>query len=186
MKKITAALLAIFIAFTIATPFVYAATKNDLLGKAKATVFGKYISIASENSFRAIPMTAEQGDKLMVILDKALAYLGSDKGPSAHDYGDEAIAYILTLVAEACDIMECTFDFVPSDNPDHPGDIVFRVFDKNGNIVFRYDGDYPIEKTDSPDDGASANSNLYLIGGLVTALLAAGAFAASKKVKQIS
>jgi len=183
MKKGIAALLFIVLAFSVFAPFAMAATKDDILGEVKKSIYKNYLSIQMENSIRAIPLTAAQGDKLLDIVKRGIAYLPNTREPSAHAYTEAQMIYILALVDEACTYMGFTYDFKPSANPKHINDIVFRVYDQSGNVVFEYDGDL-IKKTDAPANTSQPDSNaVYLVLGSALILLAASGIFISKKAK---
>ncbi len=194
MKKIIMFLLSAFILASMVVP-ASAASEEQLIEKFKEISISKRLITEVENLAAAYDVTEEQGDRLMVLLERAKEILPEDKGPGytnpegyedyfgpeKHPYTEEQLEAVLDMISEACDILGFTYDFIPSENPMHESDVVLVIRDEEGRLAFQYDGDLikPLgevedEKSDAP----------LLVGGVSVFALAGLSVVAVKSKKK--
>ncbi len=136
-----------------------------------------------ENLSKTMTLTEEQCNALWPILQEVKALLPEDNGPSVwhgSNHGNTGRAYDAVVVARvmdhiraACKITGCTFvkSLVP--NPTHDVDIVFKLYDEDGTLIFEYDGDL-VKQTGSAE-GEGGLSVWLLYCGIAALVLAGGA-----------
>ena len=193
MKKIIAALLTVAVLLCTFVVPSFAATKADLLNEAAKAPIYKYVKAAVENAARNIEITEEQADQLMPLVKEAVALLSADNGPSMYDvkghknYTDAQLNAVMNIIKKACDILGFTYTFSSAASTKgseyHVGDIIFKVFDKNGKLVFSYDGDLVADTSAVAETDSAAW--VALTAASVVTLAAAAAFVfARKKVSE--
>lgn len=158
-------------------------TQEDLMEEFKTIPASHWVLADFENLSKTMTLTEEQCNALWPILQEVKALLPEDNGPSVwhgSNHGNTGRAYDAVVVARvmdhiraACKITGCTFvkSLVP--NPTHDVDIVFKLYDKDGILIFEYDGDL-VKQTGSAEEGKGA-STLLLYCGIAALLLAGGA-----------
>lgn len=190
MKKIFSVALALVLMMAMFVSSASAATKADLINAIKDDpILGHYDHVVNAvvNQMDNFDFTAEECDYLLDKFEEAKAIMASegDKGETAHLYSDEAMEAMAKLVAEVVDELGYTHTYVPSQNPLHAGDIVLRVFDENGVVVFEYDGDY-VKHTSEVVDTGVGNIGAYAALGGGVAILAIAVFFAVKGKKNVN
>jgi len=190
MKRTISALIAALLLFTVFAPLTYAATKNDIIGEVKKSVFSRHLTIQIENMLRSVSLTSEECDQVLIYVKDGLAFVKTDKGKTSHEYTTEEMDYIVALCAKICNYLGYTYEYVPSKNPKHVNDIVYKVYDKNGKLIFEYDGDLSElpKKTDEPfaeAESSGSSSNFLLIFGITMLLMTAGSVVISRKAEKL-
>jgi hypothetical protein len=194
MKKIFALLVAIVLLSVAVFP-ASAASKDELLEAFKEVSISKRVMTDLENLASAYDITEEQGDRLMVLVGQLKEALPEDKGPGyanpdgnedyfgteKYPYTEEQLDKVMGIIAEACDVLGFTYDFIASEDPKHPGDIKVVFYDSEGRLAYQYDGDL-IKKTDVVEE-ESESSVLLLVGG-ISVIALAGACVVLKKKEQ--
>ena len=194
MKKIITALLAVILLSAMLIP-ASAATEEELLEEFKKISISKHLITEVENLAANYDVTEEQGDLLMELIEQAKEAFPEDKGPGyanpdgyesyfgeeKYPYTEEQLDTAMGIVAEACDILNFTYEFVNSEKPMHDGDVTIVIRDSEGRIAFRYDGDI-IKPLGEVEDEKSAVP--YLFGGISVITLAGISFATLKLRKK--
>ncbi|MBR5272941.1 MAG: hypothetical protein IKU25_06085 [Clostridia bacterium] len=179
MKKFFVAVLAVVLMMTMFVGSASAATKADLVNKIKNdSIIGNYEHIVNivVNQMDNFNFTSDECDYLLAKFDEAKAIIeaaGGDKGSSAHSYDPVTIEQIVDIVADVVTTLGYTYEYLPSQNPLHTGDDVFRVYDADGIIVFEFDGDY-VKHTggEVASDNGKIMAGAALGGGVVVLALA--------------
>lgn len=188
--------LAVFCAAVIAlvfslTPAVaaYAYTQEDLLREFRTIPAAHWVLADIENLSETMQLSEEQCDALWPLLQRVKQLVPEDNGPSVfhgrnHNntgraYSAEVVAQVLDCIRQACRITGCTF--VKSLVPDqtHDIDIVFKLYDSRGKLIFEYDGD--LVKRTGGDVSESGNGLLFTGVGLF-AVAGCGVVFARKKI----
>ncbi len=148
------------------------ATVKEVLPEAYQS---KYLPML-ENVLKQIEVSAEQAQEVVSYVKAAAAAIESDKGVSLSEYTNAEQAAVLDNFDKACTVLGLTYKFEESENPQHVGDSIVKVYKADGTAVGAFDGE-GVKKTDAPE------SNLALVFALVGALaLAAGAGVYGKKL----
>lgn len=169
-------------------------TQQDLLEEFATIPASHWVYADIEKLSATMPLTEEQCNQLWPLLQEVKALLPTDNGPSVyhgsnHDntgraYSAEVVARVLDLIREACKITGCTFvkSLVPEQT--HDIDIVFKLYDSTGKLIFEYDGDL-VKKTGAEQENALQASEIgMLVAGVsFIALSAALAVVLAKKKK---
>ena len=177
MKKIITFLLMIVVLSAMLVP-ASAATEEELMEEFKKASISKHLLTEVENLAATYDVTEEQGDALMELIKKVSAAFPEDKGPGYHNpdgyedyfgevqrpYTEEQLNILMDAVADACEIVGFTYEFVPSEDPKHKADVTFVARDKDGRIAFQYDGD--VIKKLGEIDGQKESNVPYLVGGI--------------------
>lgn len=185
MKRFTVLILSLAIlAASFSVSFTASAyTQEDLLEEFKTIPASHWVLADIENLSRSMRLTDEQCDALWPILQEVKALVPEDNGPSVYHgsnhgntgraYSAEVVAKVLDYIREACKITGCTFvkSLVP--NPTHDIDIVFKLYDNEGKLIFEYDGDL-IQQTGSAEGEGSSSASPWLLYGGVAMLAVAG------------
>lgn len=187
MKKIIAVLTSVMLLVGMLAMCVSAATvtKSDLLNEAAKSPVYKYVKVSLENAARNVEITNEQAEEILPIVQRAVAILNEDHGPTeANDashvfYTQEQADGVIECIDEVCAILGYTWKMTPKANPVHPGDGIFQVFDQNGKLVYEYDGDAVADTSAAPV--SNADTWVYLSVGTVLLALGLAALAVSKK-----
>lgn len=183
MKKLISALLLVGLMLTVLCVPAFATDKSDLLDEmAKSPVY-KYISVAVENAARTVEITDEQAEKLLPIIQRAIAIVPADNGSTVYSsenglvYSYDQVQEVLGCINEVCAIMNYTYTFDSVSFKQHAGDIVFHLYDENGALIFSYDGDVVA------DTGLQDSNDSYglLAAGGALALLGVAVFVLLKK-----
>ncbi len=196
MKRFTVLILSLAIlAASFSVSFTASAyTQEDLLEEFKTIPASHWVLADIENLSRSMRLTDEQCDALWPILQEVKALVPEDNGPSVYHgsnhgntgraYSAEVVAKVLDYIREACKITGCTFvkSLVP--NPTHDIDIVFKLYDNEGKLIFEYDGDL-IQQTGSAEgEGSSSASPWFLYGGVaMLAVAGVGGVVAGKRFR---
>ncbi len=180
MKKILALVMAAILLVSMAVS-VSAATKADLLAAAAKSPVYKYVKVSLENAARTVEITDEEATAILPWVEKAVAIIGADKGPTAANesfiYSKEQIDGVLGCVDEICKILNYSYTLTPSTNPKHVGDSIFTVYNEAGKIVFQYDGDIVADTAAATE----IDTTLMALGAVTLLGLGAAAVAVSKK-----
>lgn len=164
-------------------------TQDDLLEEFKTIPAAHWVLADIEQLSENMKLTQEQCDALWPILQEVKAlvpedngptvYMGSNHGNQGRAYSAEVVAQVLDCIRAACKITGCTFvkSLVPEQT--HEIDIVFKLYNSDGVLIFEYDGDL-VKKTDSAESAtvsASEDGNAYgyLFAGIGALALAGGA-----------
>ena len=150
-----------------------------------------------ENLSRTMRLTEDQCNQLWPLLQEVKALLPTDNGPTVHAgtnngntgraYSAEVVARVMDLIRAACRVTGCTFvkSLVP--NPTHNMDIVFKLYDSTGKLIFEYDGDLIKQTGTDAAETAASVSPWYLYGGIgALAVSLAGTVFAGKRVRRVS
>ncbi len=197
MKKMLTLLLAVVVLAAMIVP-ASAASEEQLIEKFKEISISKRLITEVENLAAAYDVTEEQGDKLMVLIERAKEVLPEDKGPGyanpeghesyfgpeKYPYTEEQLEEVLDIISEACDIMGFTYDFVPSENPMHKNDIVFVLKDAEGRLAFQYDGDLIKPLGEVEEETAKKPSSAPFVYGGISVFALAGLSVAAVKSKK--
>ncbi|MBE6678473.1 MAG: hypothetical protein E7597_06740 [Ruminococcaceae bacterium] len=197
MRRFTVLLLSVAVlALSLsATMTASAYTQEDLMEEFKTIPASHWVLADFENLSRTMRLTEEQCNQLWPILQEVKALLPTDNGPTVHAgtnngntgrmYSAEVVAQVMDHIRAACRITGCTFvkSLVP--NPTHEIDIVFKLYDSTGKLIFEYDGDL-IKQTGTDVAGSTSTSSpWYLYGGMGALILSlAGAVFATKRVRR--
>ena len=195
MKKFVVLLLTLIVLSAMIVP-ASAATEEELIEEFKKASISKHLLTEIENLATTYDVTEEQGDALMELIKKVSAAFPEDKGPGYHNpdgyedyfgeekrpYTEEQLTVLMDAIADACEIVGFTYEFVPSETPKHKADVVFVARDKDGRIAFQYDGDI-IKKLGEIDSKKESNVP-YLVGGIGVLALAGIALPVSKLKKK--
>lgn len=190
-KKISSVVLALVLIAAMFVSSASAATKADLIAAIQNDdILGNYEHVVNSvvNQMDNFDFTSEQCDYLLEKFSEAKAIMAveGDQGQSAHEYSDETITAITDLVAEVVTELGYTHTYeYTKNNPLHDGDIVFRVYDNNGFVVFEYDGDV-VKHTDEAMVSNNGKISAYVAIGGGVALLAVAVFFAIKGRKSIN
>ncbi len=186
MKKIIAVLMSVMLLVGMLAMCVSAATvtKADLLNEAAKSPVYKYVKVSLENAAKNVEITDEQAETLLPIVQKAVAILDVDHGPTESNggksfYTQEQVDSVIECIDEACAVLGFTWKMTPKANGAFPGDGVFQVFDRNGKLVFDYDGDAVADTSAAPV--SNAYTWVYLSVGTVLLVLGFAVLAVSKK-----
>lgn len=190
MKKIFSVALALVLMMAMFVSYASAATKADLINTIKEDpVLSNYPHVVNAvvNQMDNFDFTSDECDYLLRKFDEAKAIMAAegDKGETAHLYTDETITAVTKLVAEVVTELGYTCTYTDSQKPLHGGDIVFRVFDEDGVVVFEYDGDY-VKHTSEAEISNGGNIGAYAALGGGVAILAVAVFFAVKGKKNVS
>ena len=154
MKKFITILFAIVLLSATLIP-ASAATKDELLEEFKKIPISRHLLTEVENLAANYDVTEEQGELLMKLIEKAKEAFPEDKGPGyanpegyesilgeeKYPYTSEQLDVVMDIIAESCEIMGFTYEFVNSERPMHKGDVVIIIKDTDCRIAFQYDGD---------------------------------------------
>lgn len=187
MRRITVFIVALaMLALSLCSSFSASAyTQDDLLEEFKTIPAAHWVLADIENLNKTMQLTEEQCDALWPILQEVKALVPEDNGPSVYHgsnhgntgraYAAEVVARVLDLIREACKITGCTFVKTLVPEQTHAIDIVFKLYNSEGVLIFEYDGDL-VKTTDSAEGTASGfTSSWYLFGGIGVLLLAGAA-----------
>jgi len=195
MKKLITLLLAVVILSAMVIP-ASAATEEEVLAEFKKLSISRYVWTEAENLAANYDATEEQLDVLLELVKNAQEAFPEDKGPGyaapdnadedyfgteKYPYTEEQLDTLMGIIAEGCDTVGFTYEFINSENPKHSGDVVLVIYDTEGKIAFMYDGDV-IKKLGEIDKEGSAVP--YLVGGISLIVLAGVAVAAVKFKKK--
>lgn len=184
MKKIIALVLSTVIALSVLAIGVSATTKADLLTEAAKSPAYKYVQVAVENAAKTVNITDEQAAQVLPYVQHAVAALNMDNGPTLwHKDTNLMYGYDLAAIVEAdifavCDILGYTYTFEDVANAKHAHDIIFKVFNADGKLIFAYDGDLVA------DTSAASDATLYLVAAV--ALLGLGVTAVILTKKKVN
>ena len=189
MKKIFSVVLALVLMMAMFVSYASAATKADLINAVKNDpILGNYPHVVNAvvNQIDNFDFTAEECDYLLEKFEEAKVIMAAegDKGETAHEYSDATITAITDLVAEVVTELGYTYTYTPSQKPLHAGDIVFRVYDESGVVLFEYDGDYVKHTDEVAATGGNIGAYVALGGGV--AILAVAVFFAIKGKKNVA
>lgn len=195
MKKLITLVLAVVILSAMLIP-AHAATEEELLAEFKKVSISRYVMTEAENLAANYDITPEQGDQLLELVKLAQEAFPEDKGPGyatpdnadekyfgteKYPYTSEQLDTLMGIIAEGCDIVGFTYEFVKSEDEKHKSDVVLVIYDTEGRIAFQYDGDV-IKKLGDIDSKKSAVP--YLVGGISILALAGIAVMAIKFKKK--
>lgn len=152
-------------------------TKQDIIDVASTSPIYKYIAGDVKNLTRSLDVTDDQLNELYDIASRFAALKLDPEKQSAHDYSMDQINEVLALVEEACEVLGLRYTFVPSNDPKHTGDVVFKVYDASNKQVYSFDGDV-VKKT-----GADQTA-LFAAMSVLGALLLAGAVVLTTKARK--
>ena len=166
MKKFLLTIFAfVILASAVLVPIsASAATKEDVLNEFKTVPASHYIYDDMVQLANNHPLTSEQYDKLLEYCKEFKAAFPEDKGPSFDMYDPVAQDRMLKIMDKVCALLNLTYEIKPSENPKHTGDDVIFVYDANGKLIYRYDGD-ELRKTDV------AETPSYTLYALISASL---------------
>lgn len=200
MKRLTVFIVAIAVitACFSATISASAYTQEDLLEEFKTIPAAHWVLADIEQLSDNMKLTQEQCDALWPILQEVKALVPEDNGPSVYHgsnhgntgraYSAEVVAKVLDHIRAACKITGCTFvkSLVPQQT--HAIDIVFKLYNSDGVLIFEYDGDL-VKQTGSAEGASTTagggNAYGYLAFGLGALVLAGGAAVfAAKRVRR--
>ncbi len=186
MKKRIAVFCAMLVVLTVSLSSMFVAdayTQEDLLEEFKTIPASHWVLADIENLSKTMRLTEDQCNQLWPILQEVKALVPEDNGPTVWQgtnhgnggraYSAETVAKVMDCVRAACKVTGCTF--VKSLVPDstHDFDIVFKLYDKDGKLIFEYDGDL-VKQTGG--DVVEKDSNTWLlVSGVAMLFLAAGA-----------
>lgn len=188
MKRLAAilALIAVLAVTFSATISASAYTQEDLLEEFKTIPASHWVLADIEELSENMKLTEEQCNALWPILQEVKALVPTDNGPSVYHgsnhgntgraYSVEVVAKVLDYIRAACKITGCTFVKTLVPEQTHAIDIVFKLYDSTGKLIFEYDGDL-VKYTGSADGvAATTDSGSYglLFAGLAVLVLAAG------------
>lgn len=172
MKKIIAIVLSAVIALSVLAIGVSATNKADLLNEAAKAPAYKYVQVAVENAAKTVEITDEQAAQILPIVQNVVAAISADNGPTVVEkpntlkYTWAQTGIVVDGIAQICAILGYTYEFVPVANPVHKGDVILKVYNETGKLVFAYDGDAVA------DTSAASDATLYLVAAV--ALLGLG------------
>ena len=168
-------------------------TQQDLLEEFATIPASHYVYADIENLSKTMELTEEQCNQLWPILQEVKALVPTDNGPSVYHgsnhgntgraYSAEVVAKVLDNIRAACKITGCTFvkSLVP--NPTHDIDIVFKLYDSTGKLIFEYDGDL-VEETGAEGKDISGAQMGMLAAGIGFLVISAGVAVYLGKRKQ--
>lgn len=181
MKKLLSVLLTMLLLLGVFAGTMTASaeqyTKEDIIKVVSTSPIYKYISGDIKNLSRTINATDEQLNELYAIAERFAALKLDGKHGSAHDYTQAEIQSVMALIDEACEVLDLTYTFVPSADPKHARDIVFKVYDANNKLIYSFDGDV-VKKT-----GADQTALYVTLMALGTVLLAGAVVLSAKNRK---
>ena len=181
MKKLITLILSVLLLVGIFAGTMTASakqyTKQDIVDVVSTSPIYKYISGDVKNLARALDATDDQLNELYGIATRFAALKLDAKKWSAHKFSTAEINQVLALIDEACDVLDLHYTFVPSNDPKHTGDIVFKVYDANNKLIYSFDGDV-VKKT-----GADQTA-LFAIMSVLGGLLLAGAVVLTTKARK--
>ncbi len=192
MKRI-AVFCAVLVILTVSLSSVsaFAYTQDDLLNEFKTIPASHWVLADIENLNKTMTLTEEQCNALWPILQEVKALLPEDKGPTVYAgtnhnnagraYDAETVAKVMDYIREACRITDCSFVTSLVPHPTHDIDIVFKLYDKSGTLIFEYDGDL-VKQTGGSID--TKDNSWMLIGGVAMLALAGGASVVASKSKR--
>ncbi len=195
MKKRIAVFFAMLVVLAASLSSVLTAsayTQEDLLEEFKTIPASHWVLDGIENLSKTMELTEEQCNQLWPILQEVKKLVPEDNGPTVYQgtnhnnggraYSAEVVAKVLDYIREACKITGCTFVKSLVSEPTHGIDIVFKLYNKEGKLIFEYDGDLVKQtggEVETEDGGA-----WLLIGGVSMLVLAAGAALAGRKARR--
>lgn len=168
-------------------------TQQDLLEEFATIPASHWVYADIENLSKTMQLTEEQCNQLWPILQEVKALVPTDNGPSVYHgsnhgntgraYSAEVVAKVLDHIRAACKITGCTFvkSLVP--NQTHEIDIVFKLYDSTGKLIFEYDGDL-VKQTGAEEKGLSGAELGMLTAGIGFLLVSAGVAVFLAKRKQ--
>ncbi len=200
MKK---KILMFFVAFSLlvsvlgGTFSASAYTQEDLLKEFATIPASHWVYADIEKLSDTMTLTEEQCNQLWPLLQNVKELVPTDNGPSVYHgsnhgntgraYSAEVVAKVLDNIRAACKITGCTFvkSLVP--NQTHDIDIVFKLYDGTGKLIFEYDGDL-VKKTgvDDVNTLGAKEIGLLSLGVGFVALSAAVAVVTAKKNKALA
>lgn len=195
MKKRIAVFCAMLVVLTVslsATLVAGAYTQEDLLKEFQTIPASHWVYADIENLSKTMPLTEEQCDKLWPILQEVKALVPEDNGPTVYGgsnhndsgraYSAETVAKVMDCIRAACKVTGCTFVKTLVSDPTHEIDIVFKLYNKEGKLIFEYDGDL-VKQT-----GGAVETNTgtwLLVAGTVLLVMAAATAIAVKKTRRV-
>ena len=179
MKKFSV-LLAVLLCFAmLALPFTGAAdAKSDLIDAFKDAIPKAYHNLyipQVKNLLNQTGVTEDQSTALIAIIDE-VKEVYTDKGPSLHDYTVEEQTYFLEKLDEGMAILNLTYTLSAVENGVHSEDYIASIYDANGKLLIRIDGDVEADKTDVAD-----TYTLYLVLAGAFLALSAVAFVVTRR-----
>ncbi len=195
MKKRIAVFCAMLVVLTVSLSSVITAgayTQDDLLEEFKTIPASHWVLADIENLSKTMTLTEEQCNQLWPILQEVKALVPEDNGPTVYQgtnhnnggraYSAETVAKVLDCIRAACKVTGCTFVKSLVSDPTHSIDIVFKLYNNEGKLIFEYDGD--LVKQTGGAAPEKANSAPLLIGGVSLLVLAAGAALVASKSRR--
>lgn len=158
-------------------------TQQDLLEEFATIPASHWVYADIEKLSDTMQLTEEQCNQLWPILQAVKELVPEDNGPTVYmgsnhnnagrAYSVEVVAQVLDYIRAACKITGCTFvkSLVPEQT--HEIDIVFKLYDKDGKLIFEYDGDL-VKKTGAADVGGISGSDIGLLCGGAALVVLAG------------
>lgn len=173
MKRFVS-LLAVLLCFVmLAMPFAaHAEASDDVIAALEEAIPTKYQALyiaQAKNLLAQVDVSDAQAKDLIDLIDEVKKAI-DNKGKSLHEYSHAEKAFLLNAFNKAMKILNLTYRFEEKDKALHNNDIVCYVYNAEGKLLIKLDGDVAADKTDAADTGA-----LYLV--LTGAFLAVSALA---------
>ena len=179
MKKVISllmvCLMTVVMTAVAVVPVSAASPKEDMIAAFKKAVPADYVTMylpMVENVLQQITVTREQADGVIECIDACAGTITTDKGHTLHLYTVEERRFMLEQFEKACRILNLNFKIIPSSDSDHIGDVVYIIYDANGNRLGDFDGDI-VRKTNTPsevDGGLAVLAAVLLLGAGVAAV----------------
>ena len=171
-KRIVACVLSVALMLgTLLLPMsASAATVEDVYAVFKTFPMAEQFDADAKKLMDIVPVTSEQADKLIEILNEAKKIITAEKGTDPKNYSDDDVRKMFDLLGEACGTVNVEYKLIQKANAISEDDSLVIEFYYNGKKIYEYDGDV-ISKTGSDISPAALYTGFVLIAASVVALL---------------
>lgn len=147
-----------------------AATVEDVYEVFKTLPVADQFDEDARKLMDAVPITSEQADALIAILNEAKTIITEEKGTDPEKYSDEDVLKMFDLMGQACDLVGIEYKLIQKPNATSEEDSLLIEFYYNGTKIYEYDGDV-VSKTGSDISPVALYTGIALIAASVVALI---------------
>lgn len=144
-----------------------AATVEDVYEVFKTLPMADQFDADAQKLMDIVPVTSEQADTLIEILNDAKTIITAEKGTDPANYSKDEVSKIVDLLGRACETVGVEYKMVQSSAAG--SNTVFEFYYK-GEKIYEYDGD-AVSKTGSDISPVALYTGFVLIAASVVALL---------------
>lgn len=151
MKKFSVLLVVLLCFAMLAMPFAGSAdAKSDLIDAFEGALPKEYHDLylpQIKNLLNQIDITENQVSALIATIDE-LKENFTDKGSSLSDYSADEKTYFFDKLDEGMEILDLTYTISNKENGAHKDDFFASIYNTDGELLLRIDGDVEADKTD--------------------------------------